>query len=99
MWVYFATCDLSVTQVPIFGQDRLVHVLFESLFRFVHNQPDRPLNMATRYFHIFPDDIIPVWTVSGVVMGRRGVDFEWCGDGEEGCGFDWCGEGEEGCGL
>ena len=29
---------------------------------------DRPLN--------FPDGIIPVWTVSGVVMGR--VWTEWC---------------------
>ena len=59
---------------------------------------DRPLNMTTRYFTIFPDDIIPVWT-------------EWCGDGEEGgCGLcvvwcwgggegvncEWCGAGEEG---
>ena len=30
---------------------------------------DRPLYMTTS---IFPDDIIPMWTVSGVVMGRRG---------------------------
>ena len=26
---------------------------------------DKPFNMATRYFTIFPDDIIPVGTVSG----------------------------------
>ena len=49
---------------------------------------DSPLQMATRYFTIFPDDIIPVWTVSGVVMGRvwtvsgvmgrRGGWTEWC---------------------
>eukprot|EP00731_Ephydatia_muelleri_P004239 Em0002g415a len=32
---------------------------------------DKPLNIATRYFTIFPDHIIPVGTVSGVVMGRR----------------------------
>ncbi|KAL5506597.1 hypothetical protein EMCRGX_G008279 [Ephydatia muelleri] len=32
---------------------------------------------TTLYFTFFPDDIIPVWTVSGVVMGRReGVDWE-----------------------
>ena len=36
--------------------------------------------MATRYFQIFPEDVIPVWTVSGVVMGRR----VGCGDEEEG---------------
>ena len=32
---------------------------------------DKPLNMATRYYTIFYDDIFPVWTLSGVVMGRR----------------------------
>eukprot|EP00731_Ephydatia_muelleri_P004202 Em0002g378a len=35
-----------------------------------HTDPcGSPLQMATKYFTIFPDDIIPVWTVSGVVMG------------------------------
>ena len=34
---------------------------------------DKPMNMVTRYMY-FTDDIIPVWTVCGVVMGRRG----WC---------------------
>ena len=42
---------------------------------------DKPLNMTTRYFTIFPDDIIPVWTVSGVVMGRRA---RVVGDGRRG---------------
>eukprot|EP00731_Ephydatia_muelleri_P004170 Em0002g346a len=27
---------------------------------------DKPLNMTTRYFTIFPDDIIPVWTQYGI---------------------------------
>ena len=50
---------------------------------------DRPLYMTTRYFTIFPDDIVPVWTVSGVVLGGgEGVDCKWCGDGEE--GWVWC---------
>ena len=42
--------------------------------------------MVTTYFTIFPDDqIVPVCTASGVVMGRRGgVDCEWCGNGEKG---------------
>ena len=54
---------------------------------------DRPLNMTTRYF-IFPDDIIPVGTVSGVVMGGgeewlvMGGGEEWCGDGRRG-GVVW----------
>ena len=38
------------------------------------------------YFSIFPDDIIPLWTVSGMVMGRRGgVECELCDEG--GCGL------------
>ena len=51
---------------------------------------DKPLNMTTRYFTIFPDDIIPVWTVSGLVMGGgeewlvMGGGEEWCGDGRRG---------------
>ena len=87
--------------MPNFGHDRLALVLFEALFRFVHTWTnlqliaDRPLNMATRYFTIFPEDIVPVWTVSGVVMGRReGVD--WCGDGEEGV---WTVSGVKGEGV
>ena len=42
---------------------------------------DRPVNMATRYMYfIFSEDIITLWTVSDLVMGRR----RGCGDGEEG---------------
>ena len=38
------------------------------------------------YFSIFPDDIIPLWTVSGIVMGRRGgLECELCDEG--GCGL------------
>ncbi|KAL5506571.1 hypothetical protein EMCRGX_G008243 [Ephydatia muelleri] len=59
---------IFMTHMPNFGHDRLALVLFEALFRFVHTWTnlqliaDRPLNMATRYFTIFPEDIVPVWT-------------------------------------
>ena len=73
--------------MPNFGHDRLALVLFEALFRFVHTWTnlqliaDRPLNMATRYFTIFPEDIVPVWTVSGV---KGKVWSMRCDDGEAG---------------
>ena len=46
-------------------------------------------------FTIFPDDIVPVWTVSG----GEGVGCEWCGG--EGVDCEWCGDGGRrgGCGL
>ena len=59
---------------------RLALILLEALFRFGptsnrwQTAVDRPFSMVARYFTIFPDDqIVPVCTVSGVVIGRREV--------------------------
>ena len=59
-----------MTHVTNYAHDRLALVLFDALFRFVQKWTqlkliaDRPLNLGRKYFEIFPQDKMPVWTVS-----------------------------------
>ena len=59
-----------MTHVTNYATDRLGLVLFKSLFEFVTEWTRlelftaRPLTLGQKYFEIFPEDRLPVWTVS-----------------------------------
>lgn len=78
-----------MTHVTNYAKDRLASFLFHHLFKFITRwtklelQSARPLTLAQTYFSIFPEDRVPVWTVSrprplvGVVRDPMGVVC-WC---------------------
>ena len=59
-----------MTHVTNYATDRLAIHLFNELFNFTTTwtnlklATDRPLNLGRRYFKLFPEEKLPVWTVS-----------------------------------
>ncbi len=59
-----------MTHVTNYATDRLALNLFKQLFQFtltytnIKLLTDKPLNLGKRYFEIFPEDKVPLWTVS-----------------------------------
>lgn len=58
-----------MTHISNFAHDRLALYLFNALFSFVRRWTqleliaERPLTLGKKYFEIFPEDKMPVWTV------------------------------------
>ena len=63
-----------MTHVTNYAQDRLALHLFTELLHFVSDctqlqlASDQPLALAREYFNIFPEDKLPLWTVSCVEL-------------------------------
>ena len=59
-----------MTHVMNYAHDRLALVLFDALLNFVHKftqlelVTDRPLVLGKKYFELFPEEKLPIWTVS-----------------------------------
>jgi len=68
--LFFCQVVIYMTHNSNYAQDRLAPYLFLSLFKFasrwtkleISGAP--PLTLAHKYFSIFPEDQVPVWTVS-----------------------------------
>ncbi len=64
--------SIFMTHVTNYAKDRLALVLFKSLLEFVTEWTQlklisgRPLTLGQKYFEIFPEDQLPLWTVSRV---------------------------------
>lgn len=62
--------SIFMTHTPNYSRDRLSPFLFESLFKFVAHwtklelHSAQPLTLGKKYFSIFPEDKVPLWTVS-----------------------------------
>lgn len=68
--------SIFMTHLSNYGNDRLGLYTFESLVKFVQCwtnlklQTLPPVELAEKYFHIFPEERDPLWQV--------GVDFHFC---------------------
>lgn len=62
--------SIFMTHTPNYCCDRLAPFLFTTLFYFTAKwtqlqiSTPTPEEMADRYFHLFPEDKMPLWTVS-----------------------------------
>ena len=65
-----------MTHVTNYAVDRLALHLFDRLFHFVQHWTNLklvtgpPLTLGKRFFDIFPEDKMPIWTVSRKRDGR-----------------------------
>lgn len=59
-----------MTHMSNYGNDRLALYTFESVFKFVQCWTNlrllsaAPLQLAEKYFQLYPEEIDPVWSVS-----------------------------------
>lgn len=62
--------SIFMTHMTNYAKDRLAPFLFQTLFQFVTRwtklelQTEHPLNLGKKYFNLFPEDKLPLWTVS-----------------------------------
>jgi len=63
-----------MTHISNYGNDRLALFLFEHAINFVQQYTnlwlitEPPLKLAEVYFNLFPNEKMPLWTVSMVVL-------------------------------
>ena len=59
-----------MTHYNNYATDRLALILFDEVFKFLNQwtklklMVDTPVNIARKYFEIFPEDAVPLWRVS-----------------------------------
>ena len=59
-----------MTHYNNYATDRLALILFDEVFKFLNQwtklklMVDTPVNIAKKYFEIFPKDSVPLWRVS-----------------------------------
>jgi heparan sulfate N-deacetylase/N-sulfotransferase NDST2 len=71
-----------MTHVTNYAKDRLAPYLFENLFKFITRWTklelltDRPLNLGRTYFSLFPEEKVPLWTVSACIAVQEQPVFQ-----------------------